>query len=52
MFGHWFLHPDGRMTVDESDPDDVKIELTGVNVLDKDQDYFVLKVTRYKTSRK
>ena len=44
-----FVRPDGTMVVDTSDPEDVRIDLTGVPVLDKDQDYFVLRVNRIKT---
>lgn len=44
-----FARPDGTMVVDTSDPEDVKIDLTGVPVLDKDQDFFVLRVNRIKT---
>ncbi len=40
--------PDGSMTVDISDPDNVKIDMTGVPVLDKNQKYFLLRVTKYK----
>ena len=47
-----YIKPDGTLTVDTTDPDDVKMELTGVNVLDKDQRYFILRVNRYRTSRK
>ena len=48
-FLYRFAKPDGTMTVDSTDPDDVKIDLTGINVLDKEQQFFVLRVTRYKT---
>ena len=44
--------PDGTLTVDETDPDDVKMELTGANVLDNRHKFYILRVTRYKTSRK
>ena len=47
-----FIKPDGTLTVDETDPDDVKMELTGVNVLDKGQKFYILRVNRYRTSRK
>lgn len=56
LFALYFLsrlaRPDGTLMVDATDPDDVKMELTGVNVLDRDQRYFILRVNRYKTSRK
>ena len=48
----WYLNPDGTLTVDETDPEDVKMELTGVNVLDKKQQFYILRVNRYRTSRK
>ncbi len=44
-----FARPDGTMVVDVSDPEDVRIDLTGVPVLDKDQTFFVLRVNRVKT---
>lgn len=44
-----FAKPDGTMVVDVSDPEDVRIDLTGVPVLDKDQTFFVLRVNRIKT---
>lgn len=42
------LHTDGTVRIDESDPDDVKMDISGVNVIDGPQKYFILKVTRYK----
>jgi uncharacterized membrane protein YqiK len=44
-----FAKPDGTMVVDTTDPENVRIDLTGVPVLDKDQDFFVLRVNRIKT---
>ena len=42
------LHTDGTVKIDESDPDDVKMDISGVNVVDGPQKYFILKVIRYK----
>lgn len=41
-------HVDGTVRIDESDPDDVKMDISGVNVIDGPQKYFILKVVRYK----
>ena len=41
-------HVDGTVRIDESDPDDVKMDISGVNVIDGPQKYFILKVIRYK----
>lgn len=49
MFFLKFANPDGSMTVDISDPENVKIDMTGVPVLDKDQKFFLLKVCKFKT---
>lgn len=51
-FIYRYIKPDGTLTVDETDPDDVKMELTGVNVLDKKQKFYILRINRYRTSRK
>lgn len=51
-FIYRYLKPNGTLTVDETDPDDVKMELTGVNVLDMKQKFYILRVNRYRTSRK
>jgi hypothetical protein len=42
------LHADGTVRIDESDPDDVKMDISGVNVIDGPQKYFILKVIKYK----
>lgn len=47
-----YIKPDGTITVDETDPEDVKMEITGVNVLDTKRKFYILRITRYKTSRK
>lgn len=39
---------DGTVRIDESDPDDVKMDISGVNVVDGPQKYFILKIIRYK----
>ena len=39
---------DGTIRIDESDPDNVKMDISGINVVDGPQKYFILKVTRYK----
>jgi len=42
------LKVDGTIRIDETDPYDVKMDISGVNVVDGPQKYFILKVTRYR----
>ena len=44
------LKVDGTIRIDESDPENIKMDASGVNVVDGPQKYFILKVIRYRMS--
>ena len=42
------IHVDGSVRIDETNPDDIKMDISGVNIVDGPQKYFILKVVRYR----
>ena len=42
------IHVDGSVRIDETNPDDSKMDISGVNIVDGPQKYFILKLVRYR----